>query len=548
MCLRIVSLALTLLALLTAQPTNPKVDEIFRPWTKPGAPGASVAVIQNGKLQYAKGYGEAQLEYDIPITADTIFHVASVSKQFTAMSIVLLEQDGKLSLEDDIHKYLPELPDYGHSVTIRQLLQHTSGIRDQWQTLAIAGWSLDDVITQKQILSMLFHQRELNFTPGARHLYSNGGFTLLAEIVARVSGKPFPEFTEKRIFRPLGMSRTHFHDDLLRIVPGRAYSYDAAGSSFHNAPLNYANAGATSLFTTAPDLVKWLDNFRDPKVGGPKAIARMQEQAVLTDGTKVPYALGLSIGEFRGLRTVSHSGSDAGFRSQVLWFPDQNFGVAVLSNLGNFNPGAIANRVAAVYLESQMKAVPPKAEPAPRTFITLPPAETRRFTGAYFLNEDRVDVTQKEGKLFAARGGSNPMELRPLSPTRFFVEQGMREVEFIPRPANGMGMKLSGNGGPTLEGERRSEASPAPIELNDYTGRYWSDEVETQYTIVLNNGKLTAVHPHHGEIALQSVSKDEFRSSAWFMPTVSFVRDDTGAVTAVILGGGRLTGVRFYRR
>ena len=169
-----------------------------------------------------------------------------------------------------MHKYLPELPDYGHPITLRQLLQHTSGIRDQWQTLGLAGWRLDDVITQKQILGLLFRQKELNFAPGTAHLYSNGGYTLAAEVVARVSGKPFPDFCQERIFGPLAMTRTHFHQDHRRIVHDRAYSYEKSGEGYQASPLNYANVGATSLFTTAPDLVHWLDNFREPKVGGPR--------------------------------------------------------------------------------------------------------------------------------------------------------------------------------------------------------------------------------------------------------------------------------------
>jgi CubicO group peptidase (beta-lactamase class C family) len=270
-----------------------EIDAIFQEVNRPDSPGAATAVIEQGKLAYQKGYGSANLEYNIPIGPDTIFHVASVSKQFTAMAVVLLERDGKLSIDDDVHKYLPELPDYSQKITLRNLLQHTSGIRDQWQTLSTAGWSMEDVITQDQILRMLFRQKELNFPPGTRHLYSNSGFTLLAEIVTRVSGKPMPEFCDERLFRPLGMTHTHFHQDLHQIVPGRAYSYSPAkGGGFENAPLNYANVGATSLFTTADDLVKWLDNFREPKVGGATAIARLQEQCVLTNGQKVDYGLG----------------------------------------------------------------------------------------------------------------------------------------------------------------------------------------------------------------------------------------------------------------
>jgi CubicO group peptidase (beta-lactamase class C family) len=534
--------------LLVAQnDTGRRIDEVFKQWAKPGTPGAAVAVIQDGKLTYQKGYGAATLEYDVPITPDTVFHVASVSKQFTAMSIVLLEQDGKLSLDDDVHKYLPELPDYGHRLTIRNLLQHTSGIRDQWQTLGLAGWRLDDVITQKQILRMLFRQKELNFEPGTKHLYSNGGFTLLAEIVARVSGKPLPEFCDERIFRPLGMSRTHFHDDHRRIVPNRAYSYESAGSGYRASPLNYANVGATSLFTTAPDLAKWLDNFREPKVGEAKAVARLQEQAVLANGETVPYALGLAIGNYRGLRTISHGGSDAGYRSYVVWFPEQRLGIVVLSNRANFNPTTTANQVATIYLGQHMTAEPPKAQTAERTFIRLAPGAIDPYEGHYRLGDLLIQVAKKDGKLMAAPVGSPLLELKPVSALRFYAEQMQAEVEFIPKAGTTMGIKLTRQGG-TVEGERVTFAPFDPKDLERYPGTYWSDELETQYTVILKDGKLIADHSHHGEIALAPVAKDQFRSATWFMPEVKFSRDATGRVTEMALGGNRVGGVRFVRR
>src|SRR5580698_3867179 len=230
-------------AVAPANSGDAQIDAAFKEWNSSNTPGASVAVIDKGKIVFAKGYGIANLEYDVPIKPQTIFHVASVSKQFTAMAVVLLESDGKLSLNDDVHKYLPELPDYGKKITLRNLLQHTSGVRDQWQTLALAGWDMQDVIAQDQILRMMFRQKELNFPPGTRYLYSNAGFTLLAEIVARVSGQKFPQFCNERIFVPLQMTHTHFHQDLTQIVRDRAYSYSQRENGYAIAPLNYANAG-----------------------------------------------------------------------------------------------------------------------------------------------------------------------------------------------------------------------------------------------------------------------------------------------------------------
>jgi CubicO group peptidase (beta-lactamase class C family) len=524
-----------------------QVDSVFKALNMPGTPGASVAVVENGKIVLEKGFGMANLEYGIPVKPETVFHVASVSKQFTAMAIVLLESDRKLSIDDDVHKFLPELPDYGYKITIRNLLQHTSGIRDQWQTLGLAGWSIEDVITQDQILRLLFRQKELNFPPGTRQLYSNGGFTLLAEIVARVSGKSFPQFCAERIFGPLAMAHSHFHQNLEQLVPDRAYSYHEEGKEFAASPLNYANAGATSLFTTAGDLAKWLDNFRDPKVGGAAGIARMQEGAVLLDGTKIDYGLGIELGKYRGLRTLAHGGGDAGYRSEVLWFPDQQLGVAVVSNLASFDPGRAARAVASIYIGDKMAAEPPVAEPK---YIAVDAKALEPFAGVYPL--PKIDQTLKavveQGKLWAAGEIQPPMELRPVGPGHFYIRERQANVEFLPHKNGAMGVKIIQRGA-VNEGER-TPATDAAIEtdLLPYTGVYWSEELETQYTFFLRDGMLFGLHTHHGEFPLMPTIKDQFRSGQWFMPRMKFTRDSENHIDGVILGGGRVTGITFTRR
>jgi CubicO group peptidase (beta-lactamase class C family) len=506
-----------------------------------------VSIIKEGRLILEKGYGLANLEDDVSIRPDTIFHVASVSKQFTAMALVLLEQQGRLSIDDDVHKYLPELPDYGYTIKIRNLLQHTSGIRDQWQTLALAGWSLEDVITQDQILRMLFRQKELNFPPGSKHLYSNGGYTLAAEIVARVSGKPFPLFCAERIFKPLGMTHTHFHQDLHQIVRNRAYSYSGKAGTYEESPLNYANVSATSLFTTATDLTKWLDNFREPLVGGKSAISRMTEQAVLSNGKTIDYALGLSIGKHRGLKTISHAGGDAGYRSYVCWYPDQQLGIAVLSNLGSFNPVAAADKGAEIYLGSKMTTEQPAVR---RTFITVDQVRLKTFAGSYPLPEigQTLVAVVEGGKLLAAGPIRPPLEMRPIGPSSFYVESLAAEIDFAPAPNNGMKVKII-QPGAINEGVRTNDPLKPATDFRAYVGTYWSEELETQYTFSINkNGKLIAIHAHHGIIMLSAKSADSFNSDQWFMSDVDFVRDKSGRVTAVALGGGRVRGITFVRK
>lgn len=529
-----------------------QIDALFHTWDRADSPGAAVAIVDHGKIVYEKGFGCANLEYAIPIKPETIFHVASVSKQFTAMAVVLLEQDGKLSIEDDVHKYLPELPDYGQPITLRNLLQHTSGIRDQWATLGLAGWDLKDVITQDQILRLLFRQKELNFPPGTQWLYSNGGFTLLAEVVRRVSGKPLPQFCAERIFEPLGMTRSHFHLKLGEIVPNRAYSYEPDNQGYALAPLNYANVGATSLFTTAGDLTRWLDNFREPKVGSQAAIARLEEEAVLSTGKKTGYALGLSVGNYRGLRTISHDGGDAGYRATVLWFPEQQLGITVVSNLGNFNPSVLARKVSDVLLASAFaKPKAPEKVVPQRVAIKIDSVLFDKFAGSYEADEipGFILTYTREGDRFYTQAVGQPrFEMLPESEAKFFLKDLDAQVTFPADPDGKVTRLIHHQGGKDHLAHRIATSSDSDKDLAQFAGIYWSDELETQYTFFLKDGRLFGLHAHHGEFPMTRGTGDKFRTSMWFMPDVQFLRDEAGKITGAKLGGGRVAGIHFARK
>src|SRR5450432_1346119 len=329
-----------------------KIDNIFTAWNLAYSPGCAIGIVRNDSLIYAKGYGSANLEYGIPITPATIFHMASVSKQFTAFSIVLLATQGKLKLDDDIRKYLSWFPDLHTKITIRNLLNHTSGIRDQWQLLGISGTRMDDVITQDQIIKILSKQQALNFEPGSKYSYSNSGFTMLAEIVKSVSGQTLRKFTDSAIFKPLGMTSTHFHDDYTEIEKNRSYSYDRKDSShFTNAVLSYSVSGATSLFTNINDMSKWVMNFYDHKVGDQKDIDLLTQKGKLNNGKELSYALGIVSDTYNGWRQYSHSGGDAGYRTHVAVFPDLKMGFIVFSNLGDFNPGEKVYAIADFFIK-----------------------------------------------------------------------------------------------------------------------------------------------------------------------------------------------------
>jgi CubicO group peptidase (beta-lactamase class C family) len=426
------------------------------------SPGVSIAVQQDGKVIYSKGFGYANLEYDIKNTPTTIFHIASVSKQFTAFAIAMLADQGKLSINDDIRKYLPELHDFGSVITINHLIHHTSGLRDQWSLLTMAGWRMDDVITQKQIMRVISRQTDLNFKPGEEMLYCNTGFTLLAEIVSRVTGQHFEEWTKKNIFEPLQMKNTFFYVDHQMIVKNRAYSYYKGPDGFKKLVLSYANAGATSLFTTVEDLSLWAINFEKMKVGNPKIMAMMKQRFVLNNGDTITYAFGQETDNYKGLHGFSHGGADAGYRTYLLRFPDQHFSVAVISNLSSFNPGELSYQIADLYLA--------------KNFVEQKPAAQRAQT---------PQVTKKE-------------------------------LPFDPKS----------------------------VKLNEFTGKFYSPELLTSYTLVVVRDTLTARHQRNDDIKLIPVKADGFESNS-ALGRIEFIRDKKGGINQLKMSDGRVRNLIF---
>src|SRR5690242_10491650 len=407
-----------------------QVDKVFAKWDRADSPGCALGVYRGGQIVYKRGYGMEDLNEDAHITPGTVFHVASMSKQFTAASIVLLAQQGKLSLDDDVRKYLPELPDFGQKSTIRNLVYHTSGLRDQWALLELAGWRYSrDLITDDDVMSLLMREKELNFKPGERHLYCNTGYTLLGQIVKRVSGMSLREFTTKNIFAPLGMTHTHFRDDHAEIIKHNAVGYEQeTGKPFEISITNFDTVGATSLHTTVEDLQRWDENFYQPKIGGPAFVQQMLERGKLNNGEQLDYAFGLVIGKDNGLPTVGHGGADAGYRSDMTRYPEQHFSVAVLCNSAEADPSGLASKVADIVLAKEIKAAEaatPAKEPAARsttgTTVALTAEQMAAFTGLYWNRaDDAYDrIFVKEGQLEVLGGDDETLALKPFGESRF---------------------------------------------------------------------------------------------------------------------------------
>ncbi|HWY44337.1 MAG TPA: serine hydrolase domain-containing protein [Candidatus Sulfotelmatobacter sp.] len=418
------------------QPESKKVDEVFADLAKPGSPGCALAAARDGKLLYAKGYGLANIEENVPITPQTVFDIGSTSKQFAAASILLLEKRGKLSINDDIRKYIPELPDYGKKITILHLLNHTSGLRDYLTLFELAGVNIDNVTTDDDALSLITHQKALNFDPGSEWLYSNTGFFLLSIIVKRVSGKTLREFAAENIFSPLQMTATTYRDDHTQLVPNRALAYDPKGKAagFSLDVSYFEQTGDGAVHTSVLDLLKWDENFYSAQIGSKELLAELQEPGKLNSGKVLNYAKGLAVGKYRGLQTVSHGGSWGGYRAELLRFAEQHFSVVCLCNLSSARPSSRAVKVAEVYLGSLMAPPTPKANTdddnedssKKKETVSLTAGQLKLFEGDYWSRELQIiyRVSFESGALVLHVRNLPPKQLRAISADEFQLEEG----------------------------------------------------------------------------------------------------------------------------
>jgi CubicO group peptidase (beta-lactamase class C family) len=529
-----------------------KIDKIFAQWDKPDSPGCEIAVIKDGAIIYKRGYGFANLEHNIPMSTSSIMDTGSVSKQFTAMATALLAEQGKLSLDDDIRKYLPELPSYGTTITIRHLIHHTSGIRDYLTLMAIAGTRDDDYYVDGEVLNMLARQKELNFKPGSEFLYSNSGYFLLSQIVKRASGKTLREYSEENIFKPLGMTRTKFYDDHNEIVKNRASSYvPRRGGGFQIASTTLDMVGDGNVFTCVEDLFLWDQNFYHNKLGkgGQDLINQVLTTEPLNNGDKNDYAFGLVIGEYRGLKIVEHGGAFIGYRAHTMRFPEQRFAVVMQCNLGVMNPSNLARKVADVCLADQLK--PAIADqPSDVKFVDLPERELQDRVGAYQnpVNGAIWRLAVREGALVAEVPGTrikfgavSNKEFRSIGAPGSFVLT-------FDKPGPGAALTLKRGADRPLKFETVQLVTPSASELAEFVGSYTSDEVQTTYRIVSENGKLFLRHENefkdYPRNPLEPTTSDSFFVQGL---NIHFVRDGK-RISSFVLNAGRVKNIKFVRK
>jgi len=525
---------------------NTRIDGIFRSFTST-TPGCAVAIIKNSTVIFQKGYGQANLEYSIPIVPTTIFHIASESKQYVAFCMLLLEKEGKLSIDDDIRKYLDYVPDFKHPITIRHLITHTSGLRDQWQLLANAGWQLDDVITRDHVVKLVSNQKALNFIPGDEWMYCNTGYTLMAEIVTKVSGLSLREYADKNIFQPLGMADTHFHDDYQEIVPGRAYSYNLLpGKGFRHAVLSYSIVGATSLLTTVVDEAKWLNNFESGAVGGKDLIEKMYQYGVLNDGRKLAYAFGIRNSKYKGWEQIGHGGSDAGFRTFACRFPEKGLGIVVFSNSGAADAFFLTNQVANLLITDNKEETKTEDQKvfADSTII-------KKLQGRFY--SERGDITEmiwQKGKLYRAipvTGATSEIKLTTAGNNRYNMPGSrvliLEDKYKLEDSINDIRIENS-NGTIAYKRQRGAPQKITP----EFAGKYYGEETEAFYHIRENKGQLTLAHRKYPDVLLINIAPDQFTTPHWWMNHIRFLRNKKSKIIGFEVNSGRIQHLRYDRK
>ncbi len=519
------------------------IDSIFLTLASPDSPGCSVAAMQDGREVLARAFGTAELEQNMPITPETVFEAGSVSKQFVAAATILLALDGRISLEDDIAKFLPELPDYGEVIRVRDLLNHTNGMRDWGSIAGIHGWQRTTRRhTHTHVLELTARQSALNYPVGAYYSYTNTGYNLLSVIVERVTGRSLDDFSQERIFGPLGMTRTQWRDDFTEVVPNRAMAYRRAASGDFHQLMPFENVyGNGGLLTTPSDLLRFTNNLETGAMGGPEFIEEMHRRGVVGGDREIKYASALIFGEHRGVPEVHHAGGTAGYSAFLTRFPEQGVGVAVMCNVTGSNPRGLAHSVADVYLSDAIDDRIPDG-------LTRPPAQLESFALDTFAGGYRdtftgrfFEVVSSEGRLIV-----NNVPLVPVNATRF---EGPSDfvLEFDARQGN-EGRPDAHLMSQVLDRARLEPVDtvePSSLVLGDYVGEYYSDDAEVTYWIELDGDQLRSRQRYDVTIELTPAYQDAFTG---FGATFIFHRDGSGRVTEFSMTRDRVWDLDFERR
>ncbi len=535
---------------LPAQEIRPEIDALFSEYTSGNVPGCALGVIEKGEWVYRKAYGKANLEYDLPLNSQSIFRTASVGKQFTAAAVALLAESGRISMQDPLAKYFPEFPAWASDITIEQLVYHTSGIRDYLALAYLTGKVSDaDNYTDQWAIAAIARQQETNFPAGTQYLYSNSGYLLLAHLVKRVTGQTLRDYAAQHIFTPLGMERTHYHDDHTQVVPLRAYGYAPEDDGFHVSMTTLNMVGDGGVFTSIDELFAWDQNFYHNRLGKgrPELIGLLTTPARLKDGTAITYAYGLQVDEYRGQKRVGHGGAFVGYRTRLMRFPDQEFSVMVLCNRADSDPEQLAMKVTDLLLDDVLEA---KADIAELADFAMSGEDLQKFTGDFWEHDEAFAAESRviDGQLWAVHSPLKKNILRPVATNRFQMMGVPSEVLVEFELEDGQVKTLSRY----TNGEAHGVFTPfdrlqlTPAELADYAGEYFSPELDITYTLTVSDDKLWFDLEDEGPQELTPMFGETFENPDY--GAFTFTRDSAGKVDGYKLQAGRVRNLGFVRQ
>jgi CubicO group peptidase (beta-lactamase class C family) len=531
---------------------NARVDSVFARYDRPDIPGCVVGVYKDDAIEYARGYGSANLEHRIALTPQSVLDIASVSKQFTAAVVTLLAQEGRLSLDDDIRKYIPELPDYGHTITLRHLFHHTSGLRDYVRLLVLSGHREDDVTTDEDALTVIVRQKALNFPPGTEFLYGSTGYFLMSLVVQRVTGAPLHVVARERLFAPLGMRQTHFLTSYNAVVPARATGYSPLNDSGFRADMpRWLQIGDGGVWTSIEELFRWEKNFYDARIGGRAMIDTLEQPGRQTSRQSTNYGLGLSITSYRGHRAVGHSGHWGGYVSQLTRYPDQRLSVAVLCNRSDADPDVYAIQVADIFLPVPSAAAtagastPPLLSALPE--VSLPPNALPLLVGTFRGNAPDMTAVVDQGKLHLSVEGQR-YELRHIGSYRFEVmgtpiEASIRFDLAGVEPARSFQWQGVKGEFTMVRVDQPHKTSVSVVALQEFVGRYFSEELQSTIEISASDSGMIVRGPGIRSPVFVMAAPDEFRSDI----SIRFTRRPDGSISGFALSTERSRNMRFDR-
>ncbi|WP_338813621.1 serine hydrolase domain-containing protein [Bernardetia sp. Wsw4-3y2] len=487
-------------------PTN-LIDNLFIDWSTENNPGGVVLVTHQNNLVFTKAYGLANIPYQIPNTEESVFNIGSLSKQFTAMGIVLLYLDGKLSFDDDIKTYLPEFTDFGKTITIRQLLHHTSGLRAVPELFGLAGWRSGDAISNDDVYRYLLKQQDLNFEPNSEFMYSNSGYILLAKIIERISKQDFKSYMKEKVFQPLHLNSTFVEEDYSAIITKTANSYtETAPSFFQTVENNDLTYGASNVYSTSVDISNWAKNYTKAPKSWKKAFSILETLTTLNSGEKNNYAFGIVIDDFFGNRRIQHTGAIAGFQSIMYSYPDEDLQIIILSNFTSNQLSQKANQISQLFLQNKSK--PTKIEEIKSSFKISIEA-LQKNEGMYWNNKNNYSrkIFVANDTLWYLRNNNQKSPLLPISETEFQMG-GINEKLVIKFDIHSAKMTLIFANNSTETFEKYEDKLLTLEELKSYTGDFYSSELETFYTITLKDKSLYGYHSRFGEFEIQVLKRD----------------------------------------